>query len=127
MECPSCLLRYNSKDRSPYILACGHSLCSQCFPCYQNCPFCNESIATTPRPNYALLEMVNQDTKAIDKYIKVCFVGNSAVGKTSLIRQFMGEHFTDDVATTIGYDFTFRDKMLGNYCVRFQLWDSAGQ
>lgn len=70
---------------------------------------------------------MHKDSKPIDKFIKVCFVGSSGVGKTSLIRQFMGQEFSDDVATTIGYDFTFRDRVLGNYLVRFQLWDSAGQ
>jgi len=71
--------------------------------------------------------MIDKDSKPIDKFIKVCFVGSSAVGKTSLIRKFMCQDFTEDVATTIGYDFTFKDKMIGPYCVRFQFWDSAGQ
>lgn len=37
--------------------------------------------------------MIDKDTKPIDKFIKVCFVGSSAVGKTSLIKLFMGQDF----------------------------------
>jgi hypothetical protein len=29
--------------------------------------------------------------------------------------------------TTIGYDFTFQDRIVNNLKVRYQLWDSAGQ
>lgn len=29
--------------------------------------------------------------------------------------------------TTIGYDFSFHDRVVDNLSVRFQLWDSAGQ
>ena len=71
--------------------------------------------------------MLKEDSKQIDKFIKVCFVGSSAVGKTSLIRQFIGNDFSEDISTTIGYDFTFKDRIISGYCVRFQLWDSAGQ
>ena len=39
------------------------------------------------------MDILKEDNKNIDKFVKVCFVGSSAVGKTSLIRQFMGEGF----------------------------------
>lgn len=39
----------------------------------------------------------------------------------------MGQEFNEDISTTIGYDFTFKDRFINGYCVRFQLWDSAGQ
>lgn len=39
----------------------------------------------------------------------------------------MGEGFIEDISTTIGYDFMFKDRDIGGYRVRFQLWDSAGQ
>lgn len=38
-----------------------------------------------------------------------------------------GKDFSEDVATTVGYDFMFVDRVIGGYTVRFQLWDSAGQ
>ena len=77
--------------------------------------------------NYSLLEFVEKDKKNIDKFIKVCFVGGSGVGKTSIIRMLTGDKFLEEVPTTIGYDFTFQDREIKGYNVRFQLWDSAGQ
>lgn len=109
------------------ILSCGHTLCSNCIPRYKQCPVCSDNIDSSTKPNYSLLQVIKEDSKQIDKFVKVCFVGSSAVGKTSLIRQFMGESFTEDISTTIGYDFTFKDRKIGEFCVRFQLWDSAGQ
>lgn len=32
------------------------------------------------------MELVEKDNNNIDKFIKICFVGSSGVGKTSLIR-----------------------------------------
>jgi GTPase SAR1 family protein len=36
------------------------------------------------------MEIIEKDLKEIDKYIKVCFVGSSTTGKTSLIKRLMG-------------------------------------
>ena len=65
--------------------------------------------------------------KDIDKFIKVCFVGESQVGKTSLINRLKGQEYKENTVATIGYDFAFEDRMIDEMNVRFQLWDSAGQ
>ncbi|MHA1664226.1 MAG: Rab family GTPase [Candidatus Njordarchaeales archaeon] len=54
--------------------------------------------------------------------LKVVFIGDSGVGKTSLIRAFMG-HDVRSTDTTIGVDFYSFDK--GGYKV--VIWDFAGQ
>jgi len=58
---------------------------------------------------------------------KLVFVGDSSVGKTSLISRYMWDHFDSNYDATIGMDFlakthTYRDKS-----IRLQLWDTAGQ
>jgi GTPase SAR1 family protein len=40
--------------------------------------------------NFSLMEIIEKDIKEIDKYIKVCFVGSSTTGKTTLIKRLMG-------------------------------------
>ena len=73
------------------------------------------------------MEVAQKDQSSIDKFIKVCFIGSSGVGKTSLIRMLTNHEYSNDVASTVGYDFTFEDRLISNYRVRFQFWDSAGQ
>lgn len=73
------------------------------------------------------MEIIQKDIKEIDKYVKVCFVGSSMTGKTSIIKRLRGHTFFEDTVTTIGYDFSFHDRVVDNLSVRYQLWDSAGQ
>lgn len=73
------------------------------------------------------MEILEKHARDIDKYVKVCFVGSSMVGKTSLIKRMLGNEFFQETVTTIGYDFSFSDRVVGDLLVRYQLWDSAGQ
>ena len=40
------------------------------------------------------MELVDKETHNIDKFIKVCFIGSSGVGKTSIIRMLSSEEFS---------------------------------
>ncbi len=73
------------------------------------------------------MEIIEKDVKEIDKYVKVCFVGSSMTGKTSFIKRLMGNLNFGETVTTIGYDFSFQDRVVDSLAVRYQLWDSAGQ
>lgn len=73
------------------------------------------------------MELVDKETHNIDKFIKVCFIGSSGVGKTSIIRMLSSEEFSQEIPSTVGYDFTFEDINVEGFKVRYQLWDSAGQ
>lgn len=57
----------------------------------------------------------------------MCFVGESKVGKTSLINRLRGNEYKEETVATIGYDFAFVDRVINDFHIRFQLWDSAGQ
>jgi len=54
--------------------------------------------------NHALLEMISKkkEGREVDKLVKVCFVGDSNVGKTSIIRRMKGEEYWEDTEPTIG-------------------------
>jgi GTPase SAR1 family protein len=73
------------------------------------------------------MEILEKDTREIDKYVKVCFVGSSTTGKTSLIKRLIGNPFLENTILTVGYDFCFYDRVVDKLQVRYQLWDSAGQ
>lgn len=60
-------------------------------------------------------------------FLKVVVIGNSAVGKTSLIQQFEHSKFTDHFKPTIGADFSNKEIQLEDRVVILQIWDTAGQ
>lgn len=61
-----------------------------------------------------------------DMLLKVLVVGNSNVGKSSLVLRYSDDVFTQSYVPTIGVDF--RTKMLieGETVVKLQIWDTAG-
>lgn len=58
---------------------------------------------------------------------KVVFVGNSAVGKTSIINQYMYDSVSNDHEPTVGIDFFAKTLHLEDRNIRMQIWDTAGQ
>merc|ERR1719197_1867148 len=62
----------------------------------------------------------------LNKY-KLVFLGEQAVGKTSLITRFMYDTFDNNYQATIGIDFLSKTLYLEDTTVRLQLWDTAGQ
>eukprot|EP00915_Cephaloidophora_sp_WS-2016_P008693 GHVH01012119.1.p1 GENE.GHVH01012119.1~~GHVH01012119.1.p1 ORF type:complete len:198 (-),score=23.24 GHVH01012119.1:64-657(-) len=63
---------------------------------------------------------------SINKY-KLVFLGEQAVGKTSIITRFMYETFDSCYQATIGIDFLSKTLYMEDRTVRLQLWDTAGQ
>jgi small GTP-binding protein len=65
--------------------------------------------------------------------LKVCLVGDSAVGKTSLIRKFVYDEFDDKYITTLGTKITKREMVIsnpegeGDIAVDMAIWDIMGQ
>ena len=59
--------------------------------------------------------------------MKVVVIGNSAVGKTSLIQQFEHSRFSEHFKPTIGADFSNKEIQLDDRVVILQIWDTAGQ
>lgn len=58
---------------------------------------------------------------------KLVFLGDEAVGKTSIITRFMYDTFEMAYKVTIGIDFVSKTMYLEDKIVRLQLWDTAGQ
>lgn len=59
--------------------------------------------------------------------LKVIILGNSGVGKTSLMNQYVNKKFSNQYKATIGADFLTKEVMVGDRVVTMQIWDTAGQ
>ena len=59
-------------------------------------------------------------------YFKLCVLGGSSVGKSSLVFRFSDDKFHKACLPTIGVDFKIRKIQLNNKSIKLQLWDSAG-
>eukprot|EP01065_Artemidia_motanka_P039389 TRINITY_DN4827_c0_g1_i1.p1 TRINITY_DN4827_c0_g1~~TRINITY_DN4827_c0_g1_i1.p1 ORF type:complete len:247 (+),score=56.65 TRINITY_DN4827_c0_g1_i1:59-742(+) len=65
-------------------------------------------------------------SSSLDKH-KLVFLGDTHVGKTSIITRFMYDTFDRQYQATIGIDFLSKTMYLEDRTVRLQLWDTAGQ
>jgi Ras-related protein Rab-7A len=59
--------------------------------------------------------------------LKVLILGDSGVGKTSLMNQYVNKKFTNQYKATIGADFSTKEVMVDDKLVTLQIWDTAGQ
>jgi len=59
--------------------------------------------------------------------VKLLMVGESGVGKSSLLTRFVDDTFNPSFVATIGIDFRIRIVEVGGVRVKLQVWDTAGQ
>lgn len=71
--------------------------------------------------------MKNSESKEYDKLFKIILVGDSGVGKSSILSKFCEDKFDNTYVSTIGVDFAFKTMKCGNDICKFQIWDTAGQ
>eukprot|EP00696_Hemimastix_kukwesjijk_P004275 gnl/Hemi2/15275_TR5143_c0_g1_i1.p2 gnl/Hemi2/15275_TR5143_c0_g1~~gnl/Hemi2/15275_TR5143_c0_g1_i1.p2 ORF type:complete len:213 (+),score=65.48 gnl/Hemi2/15275_TR5143_c0_g1_i1:110-748(+) len=59
--------------------------------------------------------------------LKVIILGDSNVGKTSLMNQYVHKKFNQQYKATIGADFLTKEIAVDDRLVTMQIWDTAGQ
>eukprot|EP00005_Dracoamoeba_jomungandri_P001452 CAMPEP_0174256728 /NCGR_PEP_ID=MMETSP0439-20130205/5931_1 /TAXON_ID=0 /ORGANISM="Stereomyxa ramosa, Strain Chinc5" /LENGTH=203 /DNA_ID=CAMNT_0015339465 /DNA_START=49 /DNA_END=660 /DNA_ORIENTATION=+ len=59
--------------------------------------------------------------------LKIIILGDSGVGKTSLMNQYVNKKFSNQYKATIGADFLTKEVMVEDKLVTLQIWDTAGQ
>ncbi|RZC40079.1 Ras, Miro, Arf, MMR HSR1, and/or Gtr1 RagA domain containing protein [Asbolus verrucosus] len=59
--------------------------------------------------------------------LKVIILGDSSVGKTSLMNQYVNRKFSNQYKATIGADFLTKEVTVDDRSVTMQIWDTAGQ
>ena len=58
---------------------------------------------------------------------RLILLGDSTVGKSSILRQFKEGSYFPDISLTVGVDFHAKLIHIGGQPVKLQLWDTAGQ
>lgn len=61
-----------------------------------------------------------------DYVFKLLMIGDSGVGKSSLLLRFTSDSF-DDLSPTIGVDFKLKLMTIGGKRLKLTIWDTAGQ
>ena len=59
--------------------------------------------------------------------LKLLLLGDSSVGKTCLLNQFVNREFTNIYKATIGSDFSSKQLDIDGKYITLQIWDTAGQ
>ena len=57
---------------------------------------------------------------------KVCLIGRFAVGKTSLVKQFLDQQFSDKYKTTVGVSISTKELQIEDTQLSMVIWDIAG-
>ena len=70
-----------------------------------------------------ILDIDNESSE----YDKILLMGNSGVGKSSIIQRYMKKTFEESYKCTIGVDFLMKTLEIKGKTVKLQLWDTAGQ
>ena len=62
-----------------------------------------------------------------DFMVKLLILGDSSVGKSSLMNRFCSEIFSSSHIATIGVDFKYKTIECESKRIKLQIWDTAGQ
>eukprot|EP01120_Amphizonella_sp_Union-15-10_P004086 TRINITY_DN1461_c0_g1_i1.p1 TRINITY_DN1461_c0_g1~~TRINITY_DN1461_c0_g1_i1.p1 ORF type:complete len:229 (+),score=50.16 TRINITY_DN1461_c0_g1_i1:61-687(+) len=62
-----------------------------------------------------------------DYLFKLLLLGDSGVGKSSVLMRFADNSFTESFISTIGVDFKIKTIEVDKTTIRLQIWDTAGQ
>ena len=57
---------------------------------------------------------------------KIILIGNSGVGKSSILQRYIQKVFDENYSCTIGVDFFMKSLNIGEKSIKLQLWDTAG-
>ena len=62
-----------------------------------------------------------------DDKCQLLIIGNSIVGKTSILTKYTTKSYNENYLATVGLDFFTKDETIDNKIIRIKIWDTAGQ
>ena len=62
-----------------------------------------------------------------DDKCQLLIIGNSIVGKTSILTKYTSKAYTESYVATVGLDFFTKDETIDSKTIRIKIWDTAGQ
>ena len=70
---------------------------------------------------------INNNSSKYEYLFKIILIGNSGVGKSSILHRYMKRTFDSNYKVTIGVDFFMKSLTINEQMVKIQIWDTAGQ
>ena len=67
--------------------------------------------------------MENSDTEEV---CKIILVGDSMVGKSSIVQRYANNEFKLGYKSTVGVDFILRTIEIDGFTLHLRIWDTAG-
>ena len=71
------------------------------------------------------MDFPNCSSEEYDQLFKIVILGDSTVGKSSLLHRFTQNKFKSDCKTTIGVDFNIKNVEIDGKTIKAQIWDTA--
>ena len=62
-----------------------------------------------------------------DIILKILLIGDSGVGKSSIVLRLIDNIYNESYISTIGVDFKIKNMIFDNRDIKVQIWDTAGQ
>ena len=72
-------------------------------------------------------EMSNSASEIQMRRVKILILGDSGVGKSSLIMRWTADTFSANIIGTVGVNFKTKKIVINNENIQVQVWDTAGQ
>ena len=69
----------------------------------------------------------NENSDKLDLALKILIIGDSQVGKTSLLLEYVDKMFPEEHISTIGVEYKEKFIKKDEYDIKLQIWDTAGQ
>ena len=62
-----------------------------------------------------------------DKTCQLLIIGDSTVGKTSIISRYANGTFKEEYIVTVGLDYSIKQEIIDDKSIQIKIWDTAGQ
>ena len=73
------------------------------------------------------MKKIKMENNLHELKLKILLIGNSDVGKTSMILKYVDNNFSEEHLSTIGIEKKYKEIVKGNYKIILDIYDTAGQ